>query len=166
MSNHISSVASNLSSHIRHQSRASAMLKRRLFSFAVDVFFSYFFSAWSPRSLEHHVQTDDPTGDKKMANNYTQAEMEWSVVLNIGLLLRVEIQLQRDWRLCRGDYTSAAVDWPATHTVDFSIPRAGLISKHGTHMRRVPGWKGAPNDMWPRFWALGFFFVILPPKIT
>jgi len=56
------------------------------------------------------VQTDDPTGDKKMANNYTQAEMEWSVVLNIGLLLRVEIQLQRDWRLCRGDYTSAAVD--------------------------------------------------------
>jgi len=29
--------------------------------------------------------------------------------------------------------------------------RVGLTSDHGTHVRRDPGWKGAPSDMGPKF---------------
>jgi len=29
-----------------------------------------------------------------------------------------------------------------------------------------PDWKGPPNDMRPKFLALGLFFVFLPTKIT
>jgi len=28
---------------------------------------------------------------------------------------------------------------------------AGLTIRHGTHVRRAPGWKGPPNDMRPKF---------------
>jgi len=37
----------------------------------------------------------------------------------------------------------------------------GLTSEHGTHLCRAPGWKGAPNDMRPKFWAP--FLCYLPP---
>ena len=47
-----------------------------------------------------------------------------------------------------------------TCVASMAVCRVALTSKHGTHVRRVSGWKLLPNDTRSKFWVLGLFFVI------